>query len=270
MFRHLSRRFLASTAASASAVSLLGYQGNFVSCATANEKIHRTKSQKLVSKNVDLADFELFHAYQVHFGEDATKPLKKVDVEAILLHCGILDPKISDFLFNSLLAMDKKKAKRTKSTPTTDEGEATVTFSSFRNLCNTFAKGDDKDKTEIIFDFMDVEKNEFLDKNVVSTAVRHLLWCQTNWYGEEVLYDGPHDLDLYFEVPTESIAQLKANKFAHELVIGCHGGGRQMAINHKQFQQWMQSGGKRVETLKSLFSVFGAYEANALANNDNE
>lgn len=112
-----------------------------------------------------------------------------------------------------------------------------------------------------MFDFMDPDKSGMADKNEISIAVRHLLWCQTNWYGEEILYDGAHDLDLYFEVPTEAIAQLKANKFAHDLVMGCHGGGRQLAVTQKQFLQWMATGGKKVETLKGLFSLFGAFPA---------
>merc|ERR1719461_402561 len=230
--------------------------------------MERTKSSKL-SKKVELEDFELFHAYQVHFSDDAMQPLKKSDVTEILLHCGILDPAISEFLFNCLLAMDKKKQKK-KAKPATEGEEDVVTFASFKHLCNVFAKGDDLAKSEILFDFMDPDKTGLADKNEISTTVRHLLWCQTNWFGEDILYDGPHDLDLYFEVPTEAIAQLKANRFAHEMVIGCHGGGRQLAINQKQFQQWMALGGKRVEKLKGLFSVFGAYEAADLFNTDAE
>jgi Ca2+-binding EF-hand superfamily protein len=264
MFRvsRLSQRFFASTAAaSATAVAFGSCKAKFAACADDPPK-------KLGGKKVNLEDFEMFHAYQVHFTDDATTPLTKTDLIEILLHCGILDPAISDFLFNSLEAMDKKKRKKdgVKAKPT--EGEKTVTFASFKSLCSIFAKGDDLAKWEVMFDFMDPDKSGMADKNEISVAVRHLLWCQTNWYGEEVLYDGPIDLDLFFDVPTEAIAQLKANKLAHDLVVGCHGGGRQAAVNKKQFMQWMGSGGKKVETLKGLFSVFGAYEAPTFHNDD--
>jgi len=270
MFQRLSSRFLGRSVAAASAASAAGalcYKSRFVACAEDPPK-------KLGGKNVPLSEFELFHAYQVHFDESATNPITKDDLTAILLNCGILDPAISDFLFNSLVAMDvknkKKKGGKAAAQAAVEAGVTSVTFGSFCNLCNTFCKGEDKAKWEVMFDFMDPDKSGMADKNEISVAIRHLLWCQTNWYGEEILYDGPYDLDLYFDVPTEAIAQLKANKFAHELVMGCHGGGRQQAVDKKQFLQWMATGGKRVETLKGLFSVFGAYEAPKFVTEDAE
>jgi len=221
-------------------------------------------------KEAALTDFDLFNSYQVHFGERVKQPVTKTDVEDILLGCGILDPVISTFLFNAMVAMDNKKKKKenkenkakskvrsTYAKP--DDVPASASYSSFLTLCHTFKKGEDKAKWEIMFNFMDGERSGSCDKNGCSIAVRHLLWCQTNWHGEEVLYDGPHDLDLYFNVPTEAIAQLKANKFAHEMVTACHGGGRSLQMSKKQFVQFMMTGGKNVEVLKGLFSVFGAY-----------
>merc|ERR1712113_66539 len=106
------------------------------------------------------------------------------------------------------LSMDAKRQtkKKKKATAETTETEAVpkASFASFCNLCSIFAKGEDLAKFEVMFDFMDPDKSGMADKNEISIAVRHLLWCQTNWYGEEILYDGAHDLDLYFEVPTEA------------------------------------------------------------------
>lgn len=218
-------------------------------------------------KEAALADFDLFAAYRVHFGENVKKPLTNKDVEAILLHCGILDPEMSVFFFNALVAFDERKKKqkgtKVKSTYGKAEGqtEKTVSYSSFLSLCHTFFKGDDLAKWEVMFDFMDPDRSGTCDKNEVSVTMRHLLWLQTNWYGEEILYDGPFDLDLYFNVPTEAIAQLKANRFAHEMVMSCHGGGRKLTVTKKQFVNWMTTGGKNPAILKGLFSVFGAYPA---------
>lgn len=269
-------RSLATAAVSASAAGFVSCNTKFVGCATldrqeskksGSKKMERQASKKLADASTELSDFELFHAYQVHFSEEATNALTLNDLTEILLHVGILDKTISELLFNSLLAMDSKrmtKKKKKTSVETTTETEAEekkASFASFCNLCSIFAKGEDLAKFEVMFDFMDPDKSGMADKNEISIAVRHLLWCQTNWYGEEILYDGAHDLDLYFEVPTEAIAQLKANKFAHDLVMGCHGGGRQLAVTQKQFLQWMATGGKKVETLKGLFSLFGAFPA---------
>jgi len=270
MFRRLSSRFVRSSAfgaaaSAAAAAGVLCYKPKSVAC--GDEPVTANIPKKLGGRNVELADFELYHGYQVHFDENSTKPIAKADLVEILLHCGILDPAMSDFLFNSLVAMDvkankgKKKGAKAAAKAVGEGGVETVSYDSFVLLCTTIAKGDDKSKWEVMFDFMDPDKSGMADKNEISTAIRHLLWCQTNWYGEEILYDGPFDLDLYFDVSTEHIAQLKANKFAHELVMSCHGGGRQQAVNKQQFLQWMARGGKRVETLKGLFSVFGAYEA---------
>lgn len=284
--RHLASRFasrqLAAAVASTSAAGLLTYNAKFVACdepTVFSKKASQNKKMEMGD------DFELFHAYEVHFGHDAKQPISRNDLTEILLHVGILDPAISNFLFNSLVAMDKKKElRKSKRGRTAGSGkpaeaevvekpaeaeaaaevtssEETVTYGSFLKLCHTFYKGEDLAKWEIMFDFMDPDKSGMADKNEISIALRHLLWCQTNWYGEEILYDGPFDLDLYFDVPTEAIAQIKANKLAHEMVMASHGGGRQSAVTTKQFLHWMRTGGKQVEYLKGLFSVFGAYNA---------
>jgi len=267
--KRLSSRCVASVVASTSAVGALAYREKFTMC----EEFTAKKSAK---KNDLSDDFQLFHAYEVYFGHNEKKPISKAEMTEILLGCGILDPTICDFLFNSLVAMDMKrslkKSKRSKPDAKVEvekvEGvdepiepaEPKVSYQSFHKLCNVFFKGEDLAKWEIMFDFMDHDKTGMADKNEISVALRHLLWCQTNWYGEEILYDGPFDLDLYFDVPTEAIAQLKANKLAHELVMSSHGAGRQSAVTTKQFMHWMRTGGKQVEMVKGLFSIFGAYD----------
>lgn len=278
-FMRFPARLLGSSGARASAAALSVSAAGVVSYKAAPTTFCLDKSKTAIPSMTTklpgnqqtqeaVKHFQLFNAYQRHFGEDSRSPVTEQDLTDILLGCGILDPAIVHFMYDALrhreYARQLMKAETGKETDDLDFDEdgipKKVSFRTYWDMCQCLCLGDLRAKSAFIFEFLDLDKNTFVDKFEVSTTMRHLLWCQTNWYGEEILYEGPADLDLYFEVPTESIAQLKANRFAHEMVTSMHGGSKSLQLSKKQFFQWMFKGGKQVETLKGLFSVFGAYD----------
>merc|ERR1712050_262192 len=129
-----------------------------------------------------------------------------------------------------------------------------VPFSVFFNLCKMLTTGSEEDKVGFMFDFIDLDKSDLVDKNEISVVARHLLACRMNSYGDDVLFESPDDMDLFWDIPLEVVTQLKANKFAHDIVVSAHGGARQMGMAKKTFKMWYFKGGKRVEELKDLFS----------------
>lgn len=218
---------------------------------------------------------QLVAAYTDHTQFEA-KALTEDDLRDILVGCGILDNHIVATFFHMLQlkeAQRKKgggKGKKAGKEAGKEDVELadTISFETFFEVAVMLTKGEEAKKVEFIFDFVDITCRGLIDKYEMSTAVRHLLWCQTNWYGEEILYDGAFDHDLFFEVPTESIAQLKANKFAHEMIMHIPGASRNQGLSKKQFGQFMLKGGKEVKFLKGLFSVLGAYPPPEFASHD--
>lgn len=282
MLRHFARRFpglatatVASTAvgtfvATKSAIRCEGEEDEKKSARNLLKKMPtRGGSTSLThSQQEEIQQSQLFEAYRDYF-KGAQSDITEEDLRQILIGCGILDNHLVATFFHMLQLKEakkggkKKKAKAggvKKETQELGELPDKVTYKIFIEQCILLSQGDDAQKIDFIFDFVDIDKGGLIDKYEMAIAVRHLLWCQTNWYGEEILYSGLYDQDLYFEVPTESIVQMKANKFAHDMIMSIPGASRSAGATRKQFLQFMTKGGKDVKFLKQLFSVLGAYD----------
>lgn len=271
MFRQISRRFPRMAASVAFSAPIVGAGGvQMIFCSEEEKKVKKVATRRTSTLTASQADeffsSQLVEAYRDYF-KGNQEEFVETDLREILIGCGILDNHLVATFFHMLQLKEaenskakgapKKKAKGKKDDLDLPDK---ISFKTFNDICLLLNQGEEAQKIDFIFDFVDITKRGMIDKYEMSTAVRHLLWCQTNWYGEEIVYSGNWDHDLYFEVPTEHVVQLKANVFAHEMVMKIPGGSRSVGITKKQFNQFMQRGGKEVNFLKGLFSVLGAYE----------
>lgn len=214
----------------------------------------RTKTSQLSEdQKVLMKNSKLMEGFKYKHGEEKV-PLTEEDVADVLLGCGVLDRTIVKNTYDTLMNYAQEQAKKKKNMTIEDDK---VPFKTFMDVCALLSIGSDEQKFDFVFDFIDTQQQGLIDKYEISKVVRHLLFCRTNWYGEEVLYESADDFDLYFRVETEQITQLKANTFANDLVKKVHSGA--FAVNRQQFSKWAKQGGKQVESLKKLFSVLGIF-----------
>lgn len=279
MFRCALRRGLVP-AVSAGALGLHQLESrHFTHCderAVAAPTMKRTKSVLAKFKSaksitglteeqkMKIANSKLMEGYKYIYGDKKVQLIEE-DVEAVLLGCGILDQTIVRNMY--LMCVNFSEEAKSKKVRAEEEAEkeagnvkeASIPYTTFEEICSMLAIGTEEQKLHFIFDFIDLDGSGLIDKYEVSEIVRHLLFCHTNWYGEEILYENADDFDLFFGIETETLTQLKANRFAHDMITSCHGGSKQMALNKKQFVMWANRGGKQVEKLKQLFSILGIW-----------
>lgn len=221
----------------------------FLRCEDENMKttrsMQRTRSgvvQRSKSGRVEKHDTLLFSAYRKKYGDKKKVQLTLNDVKGLLAEVGLKHDILANRIFK---CMD-------------DDDSGTVDFQEMSTFCNLLARGTEEDKFKFLFNACDVSDSGKIDIEEMRTVIREMALTCHELYPEWTMVRTEVDADLWAHMDNDTIAQLYANRLAHDVFLQADK-TKTGTINLKEFIFWAKRGGRTVDSFFELFPIFSVF-----------